>query len=106
MGLRIDRDRCARQRENRTRQALVASTNQAYCPTLRGRVESELDAEVGSVMEIVINGVDRDAVATAMRAGILAACEPGADAGVLRISAGNYGGRLGPFHFHLRALLA
>lgn len=80
---------------------LKASTNDAYCPTLRGRVESALDEGVNAVYEIVIDGVDLAAVEAAMRAGVRAACRPG----VPRISAGNYGGTLGPYHLHLRQLL-
>jgi formylmethanofuran--tetrahydromethanopterin N-formyltransferase len=59
---------------------------------------------VRSVLEIVIDGLGEADVANAMRAGIAAIVERGAQAGVRRISAGNYGGKLGPFHFHLRAL--
>ncbi len=81
---------------------LKASTNDAYCPTLRGLVKSELSDEVGAVYEIVLDGVDLAAVENAMRVGIHAACRPG----VVRISAGNYGGKLGPFHLHLRKLLS
>jgi formylmethanofuran--tetrahydromethanopterin N-formyltransferase len=86
-----------------------ASTNDAYCPALVPLVRSELiDAsgasEVTCVMEIVIDGLTADDVAAAMRAGIAAICARGAQAGVTRIGAGNYGGKLGPFHFHLRKL--
>jgi formylmethanofuran--tetrahydromethanopterin N-formyltransferase len=83
---------------------MIASTNDAYCPTLRGRigVASELPPDVNSVLEIVVNGLDREAIEAAMRAGIRAACRPG----VVQISAGNYGGRLGKHQFHLHAILA
>lgn len=81
---------------------LRASTNDAYCPTLRGRVESALGEGVNAVYEIVIDGLDLPAVEEATRAGIRAACRPG----VLRISAGNYGGTLGPFHLRLHQLLS
>jgi formylmethanofuran--tetrahydromethanopterin N-formyltransferase len=81
---------------------LRASTNDAYCPTLRGLVKSQLDDKVGAVYEIVIDGVDLPSVEAATRAGVRAACRPG----VVRISAGNYGGKLGPFHLHLHKLLA
>jgi formylmethanofuran--tetrahydromethanopterin N-formyltransferase len=80
--------------------ALVASTADAYCPTLRGRVESRLHPEANCAYEIVIDGTDEATVATAMAAAIRAAACPG----VLRIGAGNYGGKLGKFHFHLREL--
>lgn len=81
---------------------LKASTNDAYCPTLRAQVKSELTPDVGAVYEIVIDGLTQDAVREAMRAGLHAAC---GTPGVIRITAGNYGGKLGPFHYHLRELL-
>jgi formylmethanofuran--tetrahydromethanopterin N-formyltransferase len=82
---------------------MIASTNDAYCPTLRGRdgVTSELPEGVNSVLEIVVDGLDRSAIESALRAGIDAACRPG----VVQISAGNYGGKLGKHHFPLHALL-
>jgi formylmethanofuran--tetrahydromethanopterin N-formyltransferase len=83
---------------------LVASTNDAYCPTLKGMTASRLDEGIGSVLEIVIDGLTAEDVAAAMRAGIAALCEVGAAGGLRRISAGNYGGKLGPFQFHLREL--
>ena len=83
---------------------LIASTNHAYCPTLKGLVASRLDPGTDCVLEIVIDGLTADDVAAAMRAGIAALCEVGAAGGVHAISAGNYGGKLGPFHFHLREL--
>ena len=85
---------------------LIASTNGAYCPTLRGLVPHALPAEVESVLEIVIDGLSEAAVADSMRAGIAAICARGAEAGVVAIDAGNYGGNLGPFHFKLRQLMA
>jgi len=81
---------------------LRASTNDAYCPTLRGQVKTALPEGAGAVYEIVIDGLDLAAVEEATRVGVRAACRPG----VLRISAGNYGGKLGPFHLHLHKLLA
>jgi formylmethanofuran--tetrahydromethanopterin N-formyltransferase len=80
---------------------LKASTADAFCPTLRGRVESRLHAGANCAYEIVIDGVDEPAVGQAMSRAIRAA----AGAGVVAISAGNYGGKLGKFHFHLHALL-
>jgi formylmethanofuran--tetrahydromethanopterin N-formyltransferase len=82
-----------------------ASTNEAYCPTLRGAVATALDADVASVLEIVIDGLTPGAVAAAMRAGIAAITKMGAKRSALRIGAGNYGGKLGPHHFHLKDLL-
>ena len=86
--------------------ALNASTNDAFCPTLYGLVpKSELTPETRCVMEIVIDGLTEADVATAMRVGMQAGIALGAAGGLLRISAGNYGGKLGPFHFHLHKLL-
>jgi formylmethanofuran--tetrahydromethanopterin N-formyltransferase len=83
----------------------TASTNDAFCPSLTGLTSrSELTAEVGSVLEIVIDGLTEADVGAAMTAGIRAATSLGRDAGMLRISAGNYGGKLGPFHFPLHRL--
>ena len=81
---------------------LKASTNDACCPTLRGLVASELPETVNAVYELVIDGLSEARVAEAMKAGLDAACLV---KGVVRITAGNYGGKLGPFHFHLRNLL-
>lgn len=86
--------------------ALIASTNDAYCPTLVGLVKTALPAGVNAVLEIVIDGLDAASIALAMREGIRAACEGGEDAGVFGITAGNYGGKLGPHHFHLHEVLA
>lgn len=81
---------------------MVASTNDAYCPTLRGRgdVASALPDEVNAVLEIVVDGLNRSAIEAALRAGIEAASRPG----VVEISAGNFGGKLGKHHFHLQQI--
>ena len=84
---------------------MMASTNDAFAPTLRGVVKSELGPEDNAVLEIVIDGETSDAVAAAMRAGIGAVTALGPDSGASRISAGNYGGKLGKFHYHLKDLL-
>ncbi|WP_246217879.1 formylmethanofuran--tetrahydromethanopterin N-formyltransferase [Jiella pacifica] len=84
---------------------MMASTNDAYCPTLKGVTKSELTPEIGSVLEIVIDGLSARAVADAMRVGIKAVTDLGPEEGALRIGAGNYGGNLGPHHFHLKDLL-
>ena len=86
--------------------ALMASTNDAYCPTLRGLVESKLDLDTNAVLEIVVDGLTPEDVSASMRAGIEAACARGGDSGVVRISAGNYGGKLGQFHFRLHEVMA
>ena len=83
--------------------AMKASTNEAYCPTLRGVVKSELPDGANAVYEIVIDGLTLNLVECAMRDGIEAACRC---PGVLQITAGNYGGKLGPFHIRLHSLLA
>jgi formylmethanofuran--tetrahydromethanopterin N-formyltransferase len=85
--------------------SMRASTNDAYCPTLRGAVASALDPDIGSVLEIVIDGVTPEAVAAAMRAGLKAIIKLGPKRGAVRVGAGNYGGKLGPHHFHLKDLL-
>ena len=86
---------------------LIASTNDAYCPTLRSRTAATaLPPECGSVLELVIDGLDEAAIDAATTAGVRAACAAGRDGGILAIDAGNYGGKLGPHHFHLRRLLA
>jgi formylmethanofuran--tetrahydromethanopterin N-formyltransferase len=82
-----------------------ASTNDAYCPTLRGAVNSALDDDIASVLEIVIDGLTVEAVAAAMRAGLKAIVKLGPRRGAVRVGAGNYGGKLGPHHFHLRELM-
>jgi formylmethanofuran--tetrahydromethanopterin N-formyltransferase len=84
----------------------IASTNDAYCPTLKGAVKTALPLDVEAVMEIVIDGLTAEAIAKSMRAGIHAICQGGAEAGVSHITAGNYGGNLGPHHFHLKEILA
>ncbi len=84
---------------------LAASSNLAYCPTVRGIVATSLPDAVEAALEIVIDGLTEDAVARAMTAGIRAACAD-SNGEILRISAGNYGGKLGAFNFHLRKLLA
>lgn len=79
---------------------LPASTSHTWCPTLRGQCDSELQEDERAVYEIVIDGLSEQAIAMAMAVGMRAASLPG----VLRISAGNYGGKLGPHHFHLHQL--
>ena len=81
--------------------SMIASTNDAFCPTLRAITKSELPEGVNSVLEIVINGTDAPTISAAMRAGIDAACRDG----IVSITAGNYGGKLGPHHFHLRKIM-
>ncbi len=81
---------------------MVATTNDPFAPTLRPITGTALPDGVNSVYEIVLDGLDFPAIAGAMRAGIAAAMLPG----VHTITAGNYGGKLGPHHFHLRRIMA
>jgi formylmethanofuran--tetrahydromethanopterin N-formyltransferase len=80
---------------------LKASTNDAYCPTLKSLVETALPDDVNAVYEIVFDGLDLPSIEQATRVGIQAACRPG----IRRITAGNYGGNLGPHHIRLHAVL-
>lgn len=82
--------------------ALIASTNDAYCPTLSSIVEkTEISKGVNSVLEIVIDGLTLNAVEEAMYIGINASIKPG----IKKISAGNYGGGLGQYQIQLHKLL-
>jgi len=82
---------------------LRATTNHLYCPTLRPIVkDSRVPPDVGSVYEIVIDGLTKDAVLKAIGVGIRAAITV---PGVIKIDAGNYGGRLGPHHLYLKDAL-
>jgi formylmethanofuran--tetrahydromethanopterin N-formyltransferase len=82
--------------------SLPASTNDALSPTLRGQVEhTEVPPGIESVFEIVIDGLALEPVREAMKRGMAAAAE----AGAAMVTAGNYGGNLGPHHIHLRELL-
>ncbi|MCA9132096.1 MAG: formylmethanofuran--tetrahydromethanopterin N-formyltransferase [Planctomycetales bacterium] len=85
--------------------ALKASTNDAFCPTLRSITNSLLPADVGAALEVVIDGLTEADIARAMRVGILAACETGRRYGLRAITGGNYGGKLGPHHFYLHEIL-
>lgn len=85
---------------------LIASTNDAYCPTLRGLTRSELPVDVHGVLEIVIDGLNENAVREATRVGVQAVCDCGLASGIVQVSAGNYGGKLGQFHFHLHEVMA
>jgi formylmethanofuran--tetrahydromethanopterin N-formyltransferase len=82
--------------------ALRASTSDSFCPSLRGRVESRLHADAHCAYEVVIDGTSPEVVAEAMRVAMRAAVAEG----VVAIGAGNYGGKLGKHHFHLRDLVS
>lgn len=85
--------------------ALFASTNEAYCPTLKHIDGSKIGTDTAAVLEVVIDGVDFASIAAATKAGIEAAAHVGGGRGLHRITAGNYGGKLGKHHFHLHELL-
>ena len=85
--------------------ALIASTNDAFCPSLKGITNSKLDKSVNSVMEIVINGLTKEDIDKAIRESIIAISKSPYRKDILSISAGNYGGKLGQYHFHLRKIL-
>ncbi|HJJ56325.1 MAG TPA: formylmethanofuran--tetrahydromethanopterin N-formyltransferase [Methanocorpusculum sp.] len=77
-----------------------ASTNEKFCPSISKNVpDTEIPAGVKAVYEIVIDGVNESSVKAAMKAGVQAACRV---PGVIKITAGNYGGNLGPFKFYLK----
>ena len=80
-----------------------ATINEKFCPTLKDKIEaSELPADVNGVFEVVINGLSEDAVKDAMQAGIKAAVKV---PGVVKITAGNFGGKLGKYQFKLKDVL-
>lgn len=80
---------------------LTVSANEQFSPVLGSRVSHQLHDGVNSVLEIVIDGLSEAAIRQAMKEGMEAAAGPG----VVAISAGNYGGKLGKFHFPLRAIM-
>lgn len=81
--------------------SMIASTNDPFDPTLRPLTTTALPEGINSVLEIVLDGLDAESIRRAMAAGVPAACVDG----VRSISAGNYGGKLGPHHFHLRGIV-
>ncbi len=84
---------------------LIASTNFEYCPLLKSRKESKLRENINSVLELVIDGLSQEDISKAMYNGIKAIIDMGEESGVKAISAGNYGGKLGPFHFYLKNIM-
>lgn len=86
--------------------ALRASTNDAFCPTIRGITATKLGPEIDAVMEIVIDGLTAADVGEAMRVGIQAVVDLGRAHGIRRITAGDYGGKLGKYHFRLHEIMA
>jgi len=84
---------------------LIASTNEAFCPTLGGLVPQSFGSEVAAILEIVIDGLTPEAIANAMRVGVIASCEAVGPEGLVGVTAGNYGGKLGRHHFRLHEVL-
>ncbi|MCP4080187.1 MAG: formylmethanofuran--tetrahydromethanopterin N-formyltransferase [Planctomycetaceae bacterium] len=82
----------------------IASTAEAYCPTLRGRVATQLHPNANCAYEVVLDAIDEATVRRAMRAGIEAAFAQDKHGEVLRVSAGNYGGKLGKCIVPLKSL--
>ncbi|MDA8746317.1 formylmethanofuran--tetrahydromethanopterin N-formyltransferase [Rubripirellula amarantea] len=83
---------------------MIASTYAEFCPTLRNELgeKSKVPPGVGSIMEIIVNGRDLESLQAATKNAIHAAAKT---EGLLKISAGNYGGRLGKTFIHLHELL-
>ena len=86
-------------------EALIASTNDAFCPSLKGITGSKLSKDVSAVMEIVINGLTKEDIDKAIRESLIAISKSKYKKDILAVSAGNYGGKLGQYHFHLRDIL-
>ncbi len=82
---------------------MKATANEKFCPSIRDKVEgTEIPEGVKAVYELVINGLDEDSIQAAMKAGVKAAT---AVAGISKVTAGNYGGKLGKYQFHLKDLI-
>jgi formylmethanofuran--tetrahydromethanopterin N-formyltransferase len=84
---------------------LFASTNDAFCPSLKRLAPSALGDDVRAVLEVVIDGVSTESIAASMRIGIEAACREVGRAGLVQVTAGNYGGKLGRHHFQLGEIM-
>jgi formylmethanofuran--tetrahydromethanopterin N-formyltransferase len=83
--------------------AIGPTTNHPYVPSLKGRIpDSKVPDGVNSIPEVVINGISMDAIKEAMGTAIQAVKDMD---GVVKISAGNYGGRLGKYRIYLQELL-
>ena len=85
--------------------ALIASTNDAFCPSLSGITGSKLNKNVNCVMEIVINGLSAEDINKGIKKSLIAISKSKYSKDIVSVSAGNYGGKLGQHHFHLRKIL-
>ena len=82
---------------------MKATSNEKFSPSIKDKVEgSNVPADINGIYEIVINGLDEKVISQAMLTGIKAAVMI---PGVKKISAGNFGGNLGPYKFHLHEIL-
>lgn len=77
-------------------------TNYPYCPTLKDKCKSNVPDGVRSIPEIVINGITEEAVKEAMKKAIISTNDK---KGLLKISAGNYDGKLGDYKIYLKDLI-
>ena len=84
---------------------LIASTNFDYCPNLRSITKSKLNRKINCVLEIVIDGINKQDIELAMKLGITEIIKSKDTKGIERISAGNYGGKLGPYLFRLKTII-
>ena len=85
--------------------SLIASTNFEYCPSIKSIVNSKLRKDIGAVLEIVIDGLTENDISNSIKVGINSILKMGSNTGIKVISAGNYGGKLGPHHFHIRKII-
>ena len=85
-------------------ESLIASTNFEYCPSLRGLVKSKLNQQNNYVLEVVIDGLNEDDIKNAMRVGMNSIIKSN-NKFIDSISAGNYGGKLGPYLFKLKEII-
>ena len=85
--------------------ALIASTNDAFYPSLSGITGSKLSEDVNCVMEIVINGLTKEDIDNGIRESLVAISKSKYRKDIVSVSAGNYGGKLGQYQFHLRKIL-
>ena len=85
--------------------ALIASTNDAFCPSLSGITGSKLSEDVNCVMEIVINGLTKEDIDNGIRESLVAISKSKYRKDIVSVSAGNYGGKLCQYQFHLRKIL-
>lgn len=84
---------------------VVASTNETFSPSLRHLTQTRLPEQAKVAFEIVIDGMNAQQIGAAMKAGITAACESAGDAGLLGVTAGNFGGTLGRHIFGLHEII-